>query len=668
MINFIMSFVIAMVSIMTPWSVYAASGNNERADELIKKYTTTYERPKSCPMESKRFTDLIAKTEAIKDVLKGNCLKKDNDKMTEVLDSIKDIQDELKNQAIVANNSSSTAPSLTSTLANLLAGNTTLGTAATGTATDSKSLDGMKYSKLFSNITTMFKKSQCSMEDGRVLEMTADLIYDSTQIGVLAGNTLGLAVAGAGFLVSSALRLIDLIIKKRFDFDKPTDRQTFVKLNCSFYEIRRELEVQGAFDIENSTSREDYRDTKAMIEEMLAELKKIEEEKINIARSHTEIDRTTFELNVGDVTELRKILVKVQKYLQPGVNATSDVPTETQKLLMISQLAQDYDALVEQLKSYKNLKISSIPMLEDVFISELKKFDSLNVVMFIKTMNMSANDFNENHRAKILFHIMRIDADISKKGNTLSEKSQKIKTEFSTSLDKRKADLATKIMELRKVEAKLGGVVNPRDYSGLDDGSENMISILDNHKKISGQIYGEWGEKFLKFSTYKSIEEVKNFKERISSFNKKYDDLIKGKKAPISYACQDAQKLRLIFKHADSLVQEGFDFVATNKDIIYSDVKNYYNGNINEETGRGLGGPIERIQRHYKSAIVALKQMKGEEIAAEDQDKYLDKSTLGSYLIGYSMLEVAQVKKQAKSVQDVYDRLNCQKTFSSDLE
>ena len=65
-------------------------------------------------------------------------------------------------------------------------------------------------------------------------------------------------IAGGGFIISSALRLIDLIFKQRFDFEKPIDTQTFIKLNCSFYEICRELELRGALDVENNNSRADY--------------------------------------------------------------------------------------------------------------------------------------------------------------------------------------------------------------------------------------------------------------------------------------------------------------------------------------------------------------------------------------------------------------------------
>ena len=655
MLNLLLSFVIATLAAVMPWTLFANEINFDKGDALVKKYNTRYERPKSCPMESKKFSDLVAKTEELKDVLKGNCLKKENDKMTEVLESIKGIQDELKNKNLVSDS-----------------GTAVIGAVTGSTSTTTTSVNGLKFSQLFSNITTMFKKNQCSMEDGRLLEMTADLIYDSTQLGVLAGNEMGLLVAGGGFLISSTLRLIDLIFKQRFDFEKPADRQSFVKLNCAFYEIRRELDSQGALDIENSTSRDDFRDVKAINEEIMTELKGIEAEKINIAKSHLEIDKETFKNKFGDLGELKKILAKIQKYLQSGVNTTLEIPTETQKLLMISQLAQDYDKLINQLKNYKELKISSIPMLDDLFINEMKKFDSLDITAFTEAMNISAKDFNENHRAKILFHIIRINSDITSKEGTLSDDSQKIKLAHDSKLEARKELLSAKLTELRKVETRLGNLVAPKEYSGLDDGSENMVTILDNHQKISTQLYGEWGDKFLKFTTFKSADEVKSFNERMELFTKKYSEIIKGKKTDnlsSGYLCQDAQRLRLIFKRADGLVQEGFDFIATNKDIIYSDVKNYYNGTINEESSRGTLGPIEKIQRHYKSAGLALKELKGETISDEDRSRYLSSSSvLGHTFIGRSMIDVSKIKVSAKSIQDVYEKLGCQRSLVSELD
>ena len=666
MINVIISFVVAIVAAVMPWTAFSKEIDYARADQLIAKYNTNIERPKSCPMESKKFSDLVVKTEALKDVLKGNCLNQGDDKLTEIMASIAKVQEDLKAKNIVDTTGISQTLAQVAAPAAAAASGTTTTTATTTTA--STTVNGMQFSALFSNLSNIFKKNQCNMEDGRILQTTADLIYDSTQLGVLAGNQLGFMIAGGGFLLSSALRLIDMFFKQRFDFEKAVDRQTFVKLNCSFFEIRRELDMNGALDIENNTSREDYRDIKAIIDDMTAEFKAMDEEKANLGKTHSEIDKATFKENVADLTEFKKVINKVQKYLLPGVITPSEIPSETQKLLMISQLAQDYEQIVVAVNYYKTLKISSIPMLDDLFINDLKKFDAMDSVTFNVTMNMTAKDFNENDRAKILFHIMRINNDIVAKEMSLTDKSQKAKAERGAYLDKRKEEMMKKFVEIKKVETRLGSVVAPKEYTGLDDGSDNMVTILENHKKISAQLYGEWGDKFLKYTTYQSSDEVKDFNERLKSFHKRYADTIRlNKKENLAstYLCQDAQKLRLMFKHADSIVQEGFDFVVTNKDIIHSDVKNYYNQNLDEESSRILGS-VEKVQRHYKSAVYALKSLKGETLPDEIQDRYLKKFA-GSYYIGRSMLDVSAAKAKARNIQDIYERLGCQQSLANDL-
>lgn len=668
MLHLFISSIVAMVFALTPWTLMAQDIDMKRAEALIKKYTTVVERPKSCPLESKKYSDLIAKTEAIKGVLKSNCMDKEGDKMSEVLASIKEIQDELKTKNMVSSSSSSVG----NLLGSLTNSDSTSTSAAGGTtAGNTNALSGLKFSALFSNITTMFKKNQCNMEDGRVLEMTADLIYDSTQLGVLAGNELGLIVAGGGFLISSALRLIDLIFKQRFDFEKTADRQSFIKLNCSFYEIRRELDQHGVFDVENNYSREDYRDAKAITESLIKEIKNLEERKVNISKTHEQMDKKTFEENVGNLDSFKKTLLKVKTYLQSGINTNSEIPSETQKLLMISKLSQDHGSLLTQLNSYRSLGLSSIPMLDDLFVMELNAFDSLNTAVFGQTLNISAKDFNENHRAKILFHIIRISDDINVKENKLAEKNNGVKKELGESIEKSKVELQSKLIEMQKVENRLGNLVSPKEYSGLDDGSENLVAILDNHQKISTQIYGEWGEKFLKFTTIKSHDEAADFSDKMARFKLRYEQVLNKKhneKLPITYVCQDAQRLRLIYKHADSLVQEGFDFIVTNKDIIHTDVKNYYNRSLNEESNPGsTSSAVEKIQRHYKSAVLALKKLKGEEISKEDENMYLTKTFLGNNFIGKSMLEVSAAKKEAKNIQDIYDKLECQRSLVEEL-
>ena len=62
----------------------------------------------------------------------------------------------------------------------------------------------------------------------------SDIIVDFSKIGLLVPNTDVLTVSAGGVVLSSVLLLINTLFKRRFDFEKTEDRQSFIKLNCAF--------------------------------------------------------------------------------------------------------------------------------------------------------------------------------------------------------------------------------------------------------------------------------------------------------------------------------------------------------------------------------------------------------------------------------------------------
>jgi hypothetical protein len=632
----------------------------ESVDALIKKYKVTAERPKSCPLESKKFADLLAKTETIKSIFKSNCLKNDDGKVTDVLNSVNSVQDELKKKGLIDN---------TASLGSIL-GTTEDSTNATATTTTAAS--SVKMSTLFSNITTVLKKGQCNLEDGRVFEIIADVINDATQLGMLSGQPIGLMVAGGGFVVSSALRLIDMIFHQKFDFDKNQSRQTFIKLNCSFYDIRKDMEGQGALDIETEYNRKDFKEVKSLIEKLTAAQKGIDQETTDQKKVLDSLDQKSLKDLVGDVSIFKKNLLRIKAYLVSGITDSADLPVDTQKFLTIAKIAQDYDILVSQIKSYKELKISAMPMLDDLFLMELKKFDQTDPLFVSQMMNLNSKDFNEIYKAKILFHVSRVLSDIAVKEEMASTQNIEVKKIAVLELQKRKDLFATKMSELKKLEERLGRIVNPKEFSASDDGSDNMISLMENYKMIAGQIYGEWGEKFLSYTTEKSFDETIAFKKKLKHYTEKYDEVDEDEKdkhplkLPSPYKCQDIQRMKASFKYADSLVQAGYDFIITNKDLFHTDAVSYYGNSLDEEETMGLNA-TKKIQRHYKSTILAIKKLKFEKIDQDDKERYLKRSFWGHSYLGRSMLDVSDLRVLARNMQRRFDKLNCAKILVDDL-
>lgn len=645
--NFINSSLFTLALVIFAQNASATSS----VEELIAQYNVKVDRPKTCPLESKKLSDTLTKLESLKSALKDNCLTDKNEKLNDILNSFKSLETDLQKNNLIDK-------TLEEAVSDSVNGDT-----------KTEGLNGVKFSTIFNNVNSLIKKKQCNLDDGRVLQSIADFVYDSTQLGLVAGNQAGAIIAGGGLIVSSSLKLIDMILKQRFDFEKIADRQSFIKINCSFYDIRNTLESEGILEVENSRSREDLKDANFYIEEINKSLKRNEEARTNQANYFTSVDSDKVKESVGNIATVKKSLLRLKEIISQA--KYDGLPDETKKMLAVTDIMKEYETFVFQLNYYRSLNISSIPMLDDMFLVELNKFNPVDMNSINELIKMPIDNFNKNVKPIFLYHIVRIVTDIESKENKEIEKNAEFKKAYIAKLDQEKKELNEKLVQVTAIKTKLDKIVSEKKYSGLDDGSDNLVAIIEDYKMVSGEIYGEWGEKFLKYTSLKSSEESDRFAEKYDRFAKKHNllavDMISIDNDKNVYFCQDAQKLKLSFKYADSLVQEGYDFLVTNKDLIYGDVKNYYNQTLNEEDSKVLGS-VEKIQRHYVSTMLAMKSINGKEIAPEDLDKYLKKTNFfTNQYLGRSILDVEAGRKKIKLIQDKFDQANCYKLMKEDI-
>ena len=221
------------------------------------------------------------------------------------------------------------------------------------------------------------------------------------------------------------------------------------------------------------------------------------------------------------------------------------------------------------------------------------------------------------------------------------------------------------------IELRLGRITKDNSYTSSDDGEDNVVSILSSYNEITEQVYGEWGEKFLRYTTESSYEKNKLFEEKFASFAKnhlieKEGALEVPKVNEISelrtlYACQDAEPFRRAWKLANGLSQNGYDFLATNKDLFHSDTAESLMSGVHLKRS-----DFERIQFHYKSAMFAKKLMSGEAVNSKNKDKYLKKRGGHKRYLGMVMLEVNRSKSKAILLQELIERYNCSKVTTED--
>jgi hypothetical protein len=625
----------------------------DRIDYLLNRHKPTSVRPKSCPMQSNKHKDILGKIENIKNLFKDNCTNADPARLDELLSGATSIQTEIDS----AGGQSSSIPT---------------------------EVNGQAISSVVNNINGILTTGQCKFKDGSFLENTADVITSFSQMGLLVPNSNGLVISAGGLALSSILRIMHNLFTPLFDFTKTSERQTFIKLNCSFYDIRRDIEASGFMDVSSDYHSKDFEEVISLTKGLEEKLKSISKSKVSILTKIQKDEAAFIKLNLGNLASLSKLIAKAKLIVAAKVEDNVGVPANTKKLQVIQELTLIKNDLSKLLSAYTESGMSKIPPMDMMLKEELKKLDftGVNLEGYMALVKEDVQTFNQGFRANLLFHFNRIAVDINSSGSLLKDKFNN-----ETLIDGLKVAAYIKALELKVstltnsiggthkklkvIELRLGRITKDNSYTSSDDGEDNIVSILSSYNEITEQVYGEWGEKFLRYTTESSYQKNKLFEEKFASFARNH--LIEKEGAlevPLEneiselrtlYACQDAEPFRRAWKLANGLSQNGYDFLATNKDLFHSDTAESLMSGVHLKRS-----DFERIQFHYKSAMFAKKLMSGDPVNPKDKDKYLKKRGGHKRYLGMVMLEINRSKSKAILLQELIERYNCPKVTTEE--
>lgn len=213
-----------------------SENQTSRAIHFKDKYKRSDIRPQQCPLQSNSHQDILKKLRNVKTLMNGKCHELHQSQIDDLLTGIRSVQEELDKQNTAASqdievNTSTNQP---------------------------YSLDGFQIQTVMNSVNglnNIFLNNYCSENRPSFLATTADVISSFAQLGVLAPNANGLIIAGVGTASAAILRAIDNLLKPQFDFEDDNQRETFIKLNCAFYDLRRDIEESG-FTGEGSLSEE----------------------------------------------------------------------------------------------------------------------------------------------------------------------------------------------------------------------------------------------------------------------------------------------------------------------------------------------------------------------------------------------------------------------------
>ncbi len=512
-------------------------------------------------------------------------------------------------------------------------------------ATEDVKIDGIPLTQLMNGMNTLFSNNKCTnLDKTPFLERSADVIQTFAQFGLY--SPAGVSVAYGGLAVSSILRFINGIFDKRFEFENETDIETFVKLNCAYYDVRNQVRSLEMFDIDTD---EHYKD-KETASKLLAEITKANKE-FSDAK-----EKSVIELEKIKIAQAKSVDEKIEKLISPIFEKIKtpivDLPGKSasyQQAEILGELVLARPILDVVLKDYINESQGADRFLNILFKNKLTQLDDAQTLMA-----MSAKDFNSSFLNDISSSFNRVLNSIeTKREETRKNFDEKYRInlgaeevtvkEFnellkSKDLEKREKALVNALGKMTELNKRLDAIIAKKEYSSEDSKDGGLREIIKSLDIVKNHVYGKYGKQFIEKMRDLSESQNKNFNEKFDAFKDRYVVNESNEIASLSEdeklnACVDAATGREIWVYAQKLSELGYDFLATNNDIF---------GDPNKNKDRKL------IKAHNDSAVLARRI-----ISAKNYEKMIDNAEQFGKIeveINGKLLSISDAREEAKKI------------------
>ncbi|GEM_PF-6146856 len=642
----------------------------KKIEELKDRNLTLKTRPIFCPLNSTRSDVILNSIKNIEAIFKDDCLDGSQGTLDQVLTGAEEIQDNINQSREAQGHDPIEMPESD-------------GIGNTG-------INGEQMASLVNGLNTLFNKNRCShLDDTSFLENSANVIQSFSQFGLYSASPTGVSVAYGGLVVSSILKFINNLFEGRFDFKKDEDRLTFIKLNCSFYDVRIKMQEAGILDISTDEHYKDLDSVEALIE-VLNKHKEFIKSNTNVISNELEAIRKSHVEIIGK--ERVKFFKPIIEALKP-LNSSLDVPTSAQRDIILDKLTINYDLINSYVNKFINPTNGSRISRQNKSLRELlESIDEVSHIEKVIALEESSNSNFNNFTKELKYHLTRVVEEVSDlKDNATEELADvaiqldddneisfsKISSIISSGNGVKTNEEIDKLLgELKILKTKLLSVTGKKEFSSENGADGADLRILEAHDKVINYIYGDYGKNFIDHMRKKSNKVNKLFIKDFKAFAKANLDKRSGhyhiksidklSSDQVDKACVSAKNLRATWKYAQKWAEMGYDFLSTNKDIF-------------GETGSYISNDRDDIFENSQSAIFArriisaikiekknLLEGKSEKVTVTWQGKELSikKATEllkddFNYTLGESMLDIQMTREHNSLLQTLYGKYRC---------
>ncbi|MDH5582133.1 MAG: hypothetical protein OEY33_09535, partial [Bdellovibrionales bacterium] len=218
-------------------------------------------RPSSCPLKSTKYQTISAKIHLVMEELKNNpkcsnALEGTFKNINESLDKLKVLEDEYKTNYDLFNEDATTK---------------------TETEIENEKSELLKrkvvingVQSMLTSFTTVASNSECqeTMTATQITSNLSDAIFGISGLGLLAPGAAGYGTAVGGMAIGSLLKVISILIKPTWDFEKDKDRNNFVKISCSLFDLKTDIEEAGLLSNRTTETSSEAKSIQRIINEI----------------------------------------------------------------------------------------------------------------------------------------------------------------------------------------------------------------------------------------------------------------------------------------------------------------------------------------------------------------------------------------------------------------
>lgn len=611
-------------------------------------------RPAFCPLNNTAtYQKTVESLKSIVAVFQDDCFDGNKALIDELLTSSKTLEEELNKMAKETGKDPVTSTSSTE-------------------EENQIEVNGIPFSQFMNGINVLFSENKCTnLSKTPLLERSADIIQTFSQFGLYSAS--GVIVAYGGLAVSSILRFISNIFDKRFEFENESDIETFIKLNCAYYDVRNQVKSLEIFDIDTGVHHEDLKIASELSKQIKTKLKSIEDDKKKVLEIITE--EQTESINSVD-KDLEKLISPIYEKIKSPVADQPGKSAVYQQAEIIGELSFSVDILVSKLNPYITASNGPERFLNILFKKQLERLYAPE-----ELMEFSVKDFNDLFLKDLASSFKRVLDTIAKKKDKVKEKFDENNELFVFSriisykdirdyvegkdFKKKEEELRGAQKVVDDIVTRLKAIIAKKEYTSDDSKDGGIREIIKSLDTVRNFVYGKYGKQFIEKMRDLSRSQNKNFNEYYKNIEENYflngtipnkDSLYEDK---VLNACVDANTGREIWVYSQKLSELGYDFLSTNSDI-FGDPDN---------------SDRKKIKAHNDSAILARRIMSarengnpikfyGKTMTIEEAEKYLEEEYgavgIRKDYLGPVMMNVVSNRQKALRLQELIKKYNCE--------